>query len=184
MLPIDMKIYSIAFSAFLLLNFGIGCKSSTEIVQFSNTYETREIGIAKEGTVGFEITSEGSTTEAAIERAKIDAVHALLFKGVAGSGMDKPLLRKPDKSLSDHLPYFKEFFGIEHVETRTSGDAIRYGPSSAKYHTYIISTNQDEIPAGKIIKIPGGRRVSLQVYINKRALRKQLEEDKIIEKLF
>lgn len=94
-----------------------------------------------------------------------NAVHGLLFKGLAGDEVghgNVPAL--VPEGYDYHKAYFDEFFG--------SGD----------YKQFVQLTSRGAQQAGDIIKISSKRyKVGLLVQVNKTALRKRLEQDRVIE---
>ena len=94
-----------------------------------------------------------------------NAIHGLLFKGLAGNEVghgNVPAL--VPEGYDYHKEYFDEFF--------------RRG----EYKQFVQLTSRGAQQAGDVIKISSKRyKVGLLVQVNKTALRKRLEEDGVIE---
>jgi len=94
-----------------------------------------------------------------------NAIHGLLFKGLAGDDVghgNVPAL--VPEGYDCHREYFDEFF--------RSGD----------FRQFVQLTSRGAQQAGDVIKISSKRyKVGLLVQVNKTALRKRLEQDRVIE---
>lgn len=94
-----------------------------------------------------------------------NAIHGLLFKGLAGDEIghgNVPAL--VPEGYDYHKEYFDVFFG------------------RGEYKQFVQHTNRGAQQAGDVIKISNKRyKVGLLVQVNKTALRKKLEQDGVIE---
>jgi hypothetical protein len=129
-------------------------------------YEVECIRSGNDGTQLIKVWTYVKKPKKAIDQAKLNAIHALIFKGIkAGvSGCaHNPLALKPDTE-EKHAEYFQIFFK-------------KYG----KYLQFINSSSgnvkpSDRIRQNKLYKI------GVEISVNYSLLRKELENDKIIDK--
>lgn len=129
-------------------------------------YELHSLAVGSQGTALIKVYSYGRTQSKAIEQAKRDAVHGILFKGVPGGAgvSQQPALVKPSEQSANEA-FFKKFFD--------SGDYLRFVNLSSDGTVGA----QDRLKVGKMYK------VGVAVSVQKDALRKYLEENGIIKKL-
>ena len=75
------------------------------------SYEVQVLGVGQDGTKVFRIWSYDKTVEAAINKAKRDAVAACLFSGLPGSGHTNqtPAICKSGDE-ETHEDFFQDFF--------------------------------------------------------------------------
>ncbi len=150
--------------------------------KLSYQYETEALEQGQQGTVMFKVYSYAGTVDAAIERAKMDAVHAVLFKGVPGSNVEDPIIKNPTKVQEEKSEYFKEFFGVEVLQERVrEKGGLRYGRESADYRLYVKRSDDGSISPQDRMKVGGGYKVGVRVSVNHKQLRKRLEKDGIIK---
>lgn len=148
----------------------------------SYNYETEALEQGQQGTVMFKVFSYGESVEEAVERAKMDAVHAVLFKGVPGTNVEDPIVKNPSQKQKKHSKYFKTFFGVEDLERRERNKGgLRYGPKSADYRLYVQRSGDGSINPKDRVKVDGGYKVGISISVNHKELRKRLEDDGIIE---
>ncbi len=158
----------------------VGWQCNTK--KLSYKYETEGVEQGQQGNVMFKVYSYGETVEEAVKRAKMDAVHAVLFKGVPGTNVEDPLVKNPTKAQEEHSDYFKEFFGVELLKKRMrSKGGLRYGKKSADYRLYVERSSDGSIKPGDRIKVEGGYKVGVMVSVNHKQLRKRLEDDGIVK---
>lgn len=131
-----------------------------------------------EGTVLLEITSSGSKVNEAIERAKIDAIHAVLVKGIPGSNSSRPIL-KSENQLHENKEYFIDFFGVDDLRKRTY-KRKGYGNKYAPYRNFVNDANDGSVIDRK--KRGNEIFVTIALSVNYRQLRKKLEDDGIVKK--
>ena len=165
--------------AFIVL-FAASCTP----VKLSNNYETQAMGQGKQGTILMKVFSYGETVEEATERAKMDAVHAIIFKGVPGSNVNKPLLSDPSLEQSKNA-YFLDFFGVDNWLDRSntrSNRKMRYGKDTAPYRSFVMVSSDGSIGTGDRLKVPGGYKVGVVVSVMHAQLRRKLEQDGLARK--
>lgn len=146
----------------------------------SLNYEVKALGQGKQGTILFKVFSYGNTTRQAIDRAKMDAIHAVLFKGIPGSNSTRPLV---DLSvLEANKQYFVNFFGGANEINQYSLGYIKIieGSHEGPYRLYVSEsgdgTIEDRLKVNNMIK------VGVPVVVNLDDLRRRLENDGIIRK--
>lgn len=162
---------------FLLGAMSWGCSK-----KLSYTYETEALEQGKKKTVLLKVYSYGESVDEAIERAKMDAVHAVIFKGIPGSNVEDPLVDDPQKAQKEHSEFFKEFFGVELLDKRLrEKGGVRYGPKSADYRLYVERSNDGSINPEDRVKVDGGYKVGVAVSVNHASLRKRLEKEGIVK---
>ncbi len=155
------------------------CKSTTSL---TTNYEVKSLAQGQEGTVLFKIYSYGKTVEEATERAKMDAIHAVLFKGIPGSNSEKPLI-KDMNILTEKGDYFMTFFGVDDLPTRTRNNKkIRYGAEGAPYRMYVALSTDGSINPADRTKIGDEYKVGVAVSVMFHQLRAKLESDGIVRK--
>lgn len=95
-----------------------------------------------------------------------NAIHGVIFKGYAALNADKGKKALVPEGYEAHKDYFDNFF------------------NTGQYLQYVSLTNKGELGAGDIIKVRKKEyKVGMVVLINYSALRKRLEDDKIIKGL-
>ena len=140
----------------------------------SNVYSQEKLNIDLEfninpsftGTQGYEILHVYvlcKKEKGCIEIAKRNAVQAILFFGVLGSGSIEPLIEKTQLS-DDQIIFLNNFF-------------------KEQYLNYVSIANDGSILPGDFIKIRNRIKIGYMISVNKVALRRYLEENKIIRKL-
>jgi hypothetical protein len=166
----------------------ISCKTMEIIVpvDFTN-YEVQPLEQGIKGTVLLKVFSYEYTVTDAIERAKFDAIHAILFKGIQGSNSAKPL----DKNgYEAHKEYYDDFFGLYKIKTTESkfknGEVeplkIAY-TFNAPYRLYVQISSDGSIDPADRYKVGNKYKVGVVVSVNKDLLRNKLEQDGIITKM-
>ena len=98
-------------------------KSKKDTHQFR--YEAQCRGAAVDGNYAIKIFSYSKKPKIAVEAAKKNAVHAIIFKGINNGGCDYPALVKGANAEQEHSDFFKSFFadgGAYMKYVSTSGD--------------------------------------------------------------
>lgn len=137
-------------------------------------YEVRPIKITpKQGVSIFMVYSIGKNSSEILERAKRDAIHAVLFKGVPGDPLaDKPLINDPAIMYEDSK-YFTEFFGVKDFKKWKEDKGSR-----ALYLLYV--TYKDDVPVDPdcVTDLGGGlKKMCFPVVVNHAQLREKMEKD-------
>jgi hypothetical protein len=131
-------------------------------------YEIEGVGEGSEGTYLVKIWSYSRKPNIAIEQAKKNAVHAIIFQGYVGNfriASQPPLVKDPgiEDSKSD---FFDPFF-----------------ENGGYYMKYVSISNDGSISAEDRIKIDKEYKIGVIVSVRKDLLRKDLENAGIIKSL-
>lgn len=159
--------------SFLSVSAQSGKKLNKGVFKSANSYEVQVLGVGQDGTKVFRIWAYDKTVDAAIHKAKRDAVAACLFMGLPGSGYTNqtPAICKMDDE-EKHQDFFNDFF--EYPQKDGSGGA---------YLRFISRTN-DEPPSGQYrIKMKGGYKIAIDVQVMYNNLRSFLEQKGIVKGL-
>lgn len=133
-------------------------------LNIDRAYEIRIVRVAQEGTKLLKVWAVAGSVDKAIEQAKLDAVAACLFNGVAASENSDEILPVCLNGKADyqkHQEYFDRFFDKDEYLSFVSTVTSRY------------PTGQDNV------KISGGHRVGVNLVVKYAALRQKLERDGI-----
>jgi hypothetical protein len=128
-------------------------------------YEVQFLRTGLQGTELFKVFAYGRNERQCIENAKMDAVKAILFKGVPGSGLQKPMVVDLSE-MNEHKDYFKAFFKDD-------------GP----YLNYVSISNDGSINENDRYKVGNKLKIGVIVSVNKANLRNELESAGIIKRL-
>jgi hypothetical protein len=170
-------------SALLLMTvfFILSCRTTVP-VDYSN-YEVQALEQGVQGTVLMKVYSYDKTVDSAIERAKMNAVQAVLFKGIPGSNVARPMVKE---GMDAHKEYFEEFFGLYKIRKRITKrkqnqDYLDFSRVfNAPYKNYVQISNDGTIAPGDRVRVGNSYKVGVVVSVNHRELRKKLETDRII----
>jgi len=133
-------------------------------------YEVECAGVANHGKVLIKVWSYSRKPRVALEQAKKNAVHAILFKGFEGGadGCRSQRAIAPDPGVEeDKEDFFNDFFSV-------GGHYLKY-----------VSTSTDAT-SHEVLKVTRGRmkyKVGVMVTVHKDVLRKYLESENIIRGL-
>lgn len=125
-------------------------------------------GTSGDGTKLVQVTTYGKNDKQALEKAKMYAVAAAIFRGIqAGNGANETPSLTPDQAASyyNNKAYFDEFF------------------NSDRYLQFVNFTNSDMPTGANNMQTKKGRKVTIFAQIMHVNLRKQLEADGIIKPL-
>lgn len=131
-----------------------------------------EIEAVKEGTMNtylIKVWSYSNQPEVAIEQAKKNAVHGVIFRGISGVAgvQSKPPLTSDTNLEQEQAGFFDSFFS-----------------EGGKYMKFVNLTNDGSVAAGDRLKIDRNTyKIGVLVSVNVGTLRKDLEEAGIIRKL-
>jgi hypothetical protein len=125
-------------------------------------YELEAVGVGQQNTIQVKVWSYSKKAEIALEQAKKNAVHGIIFRGF---GSNRPLCTNPAAE-QEHAGFFKDFFA-----------------KGGKYLKYVQLVNNGAVGAGDRIKIGKEYKIGVVVTVDKNALRKDLEDAGIIRKL-
>jgi len=133
-------------------------------------YEIEGVGTGREGTYLLKVWSYSKRPDVAIEQAKKNAVHGVIFKGFVGSkqgvSTQKPLVKSLNAE-KEHEQFFKDFFA-----------------NGGAYMRYVSTTADGAVAAGDRMKISKKEyKVGVVVSVRKDELRKALEQAGIVKGL-
>ena len=133
-------------------------------------YEIECMGTGVQGTYLLKVWSYSKKPKVAIEQAKKNAVHGVIFKGFAGSGngcsTQQPLAKNPNIE-NEKKVYFKDFFA-----------------EGGKYMKFVSTTTDGSVAGRDVLKISKKRyKVGVVVSVHKDLLRKDLEAAGILRGL-
>ena len=160
---------SVLLSVILLMSvFAIAQKQKANADTNNWRYEIEAVGVGSQGSYLIKVWSYSKKPVVAIEQAKKNAVHGIIFKGYVGAGRvsgQKPLSSNPNIEV-EHADFFKEFFA-----------------DGGKYMKYVNITNDGSVAAEDRLKIGKEYKIGVIVSVNVAELRKDLENAGIIRGL-
>ena len=131
-------------------------------------YEIEVVQTGTQGSYLVKVWSYSKNPNVAIEQAKKNAVHGIIFQGFAGKSTvagQKPLTNNVNLEI-EREDYFTAFFA-----------------DGGKYMKFVSLSNDGAVAAEDIMKIGKEYKVGVIVSVNVQALRKDLEEAGIIKSL-
>ncbi len=131
-------------------------------------YEIEAVNVGVQGTYLIKAWTYSKKPDVAIEQAKKNAVHGIIFKGFAGKrGIpgQKPLVSNVNLE-EEKVDFFKPFF-----------------KDGGKYMKFVTISNDGNIGAGDRLKIGKEYKIGVLVSVNISELRKDLEEAGIVKRL-
>jgi len=156
------------FSLLLSLNIFAQASKKAENDTKEWRYEVEAVNTGVTGTYLVKVWTYSKKASVAIEQAKKNAVHGIIFKGITGhegvSGQ-KPITTNPNIE-QEKKDFFDPFFA-----------------DGGKYLKFVASTNDGAIASEDIMKIGKEYKVGVVLSVNVTLLRKDLESAGIIESL-
>jgi hypothetical protein len=128
-------------------------------------YEIESVGTGVTGTYLIKVWSYSRKPEIAIEQAKKNAIHGVIFRGFEGPSRQKPLTTIPNLE-QEKAEFFTSFFA-----------------EGGKYMKFISLVNNGTIAAEDRMKIGKEYKIGVVVSVNVDLLRKDLEDAGIIKGL-
>ena len=128
-------------------------------------YEIESVGTGVSGTYLLKVWSYSKKPDVAIEQAKRNAIHGVIFRGFEGKSRQKPLASNPNLE-QEKAEFFKEFFA-----------------DGGKYMKFISLVNNGAIAGEDRMKIGKEYKIGVVVSVNSDLLRKDLEDAGIIKGL-
>lgn len=159
-----------AFVIFLLVN-GIvffSCKSAKLNDPRTSTSYDYEVAFIRTGVAGtelFKVFAYGRNERECIEAAKVNAIKAVLFKGIPGSGLQRPMITEAGAE-EKYKDYFNQFF-----------------MSGGRYLNFVALSSDGSIDSRDRMKVGKLVKIGFVVSVQKDNLRKELQDDKIIKSL-
>lgn len=112
------------------------------------------------GLIIVESDGYGKNKQLAIEDAQYKAFEIIMFKGIAGTDLNVPLISNETEAKSKFKKYFEEL-------------------RKSRFKGFITNTN---VTSEFVKKTKGTKNISIQTEINYKALRIDLEQNQIIRK--
>lgn len=170
-MKINTSIIAITILLFTNMSYSSAQKGKNKADKETNEwrYEIEAQNTGQQGTYLIKVWTYSKNVETAINQAKKNAVHGVIFKGFSGKDRipgQKPLSTNPNLEF-EKIDFFKEYF-------RDGG----------KYQRYVNLVNNGAINPGDRIKLSKNEyKIGVIVSVNISGLRKDLEEAGIIKKL-
>jgi hypothetical protein len=131
-------------------------------------YEIDPVGVGAQGTYLIKVWSYSKRPVVAIEQAKKNAVHGVIFKGFTGmQGVpgQRPLTTNPNLEV-EQAEFFRNFFH-----------------EGGKYMKFVNISNDGSVAAEDRLKVGKEYKIGVVVSINVAGLRKDLEDAGMIRSL-
>jgi len=131
-------------------------------------YDIEVVSVGAQGSYLIKVWSYSKKPQVAIEQAKKNAVHGIIFQGFVGKqgvAGQKALASNPALE-QEHQSFFKDFFA-----------------DGGKYMKFVNITNDGSIAASDRLKVGKEYKIGVVVSVNVAALRKDLENAGIIKGL-
>lgn len=128
-------------------------------------YEVQFLRTGVQGTELFKVYSYCKKEEECFELAKADAIKAILFKGIPGSGIVGPMVREVGAE-DKFRDYFLEFF-----------------KKGGKYLNFVSISNDGSIAEEDRLRVGKKLKIGVILLVQKDNLRKELESAGIVKKL-
>jgi hypothetical protein len=151
------------FLAFIITVANVSYSQGKRAADYN--YEVQFIRTGLQGTELFKVYTYGKSEKECFELAKEDAVRAIIFKGIPGSGSGYAMLTEAGGE-DKHRAYFDEFFG-----------------SRGKYLNFVAISNDGSIGEDDRLRVGKKFKIGVIVSVQKAALRKELEAAGIVKKL-
>lgn len=145
-----------------------GSKSKADKQTIAWRYDIEAMGVGTQGTYLIKVWSYSKKSEVAIEQARKNAVHGIIFRGFAGKqGIpgQRPLTNNPNLE-QEQMEFFEAFFA-----------------DGGKYMKFVSSSADGSIPVTDRMKVGKEYKVAVVISVNVAELRKDLEAAGIIKGL-
>ncbi|MDR3180689.1 MAG: hypothetical protein LBT61_02020 [Prevotellaceae bacterium] len=165
----SLKIWIALFIGALAMSACGSAKKAADADTRQWRYEIEPVATGVQGTYQIKVWSYSKDPNVAAEQAKKNAVHGVIFKGIAGTQrLQSQKALVTDSNMEEkRKDFFESFFA-----------------DGGAYMKFVNLTNNHlTIAAGDRIKIGKEYKVGIIVSVNKDALRKELENAGIIAKL-
>jgi hypothetical protein len=136
-----------------------GCSPKTNLIH--NYVKPVTTSVSASGIIYLTSNGYGKKKEEAIEEAKRNALKAVLFDGVPGSKLKRPLVNQPG-ARNANRSYFDSFFA-----------------EGGRYTQFVTLQKTDPINS---VKVGAGRQEAVFVEVNYLSLQRELEAAGVIEK--
>ncbi len=160
------KLFTLSLGLILLA--GLWQCATKKVATRSYRYEIECVGTGVQGTYLIKVWTYSQDSKVAVAEAKKNAVHAVIFKGFAGSGQgctsQKPLASADAEE--KNKDFFQKFFS-------DGGD----------FNKYVAATNDGAINSGDRLKVGDEYKIGMVVSIMKDQLRSDLEKAGVVKAL-
>jgi len=167
-ISIQLKFLTLLF-VFPLFLFAQKGKKKADRDTYNWRYELEVVATGIQGSYQLKVWSYSKKAETAIEQAKKNAVHGVIFRGFPANGRiqgKKPLSRNPNLEI-EHADYFKDFFA-----------------EGGKYLKFVSLVNNGAIAPGDRIKISKKEyKIGVIISVDVSSLRNDLEAANIIKSM-
>jgi hypothetical protein len=157
------------FTLIIICPFLSAQKNKADKDTYQWRYEIEAEGVGVQGTCQIKVWSYAKKVELAVEQAKKNAVHGIIFRGFVANDKArvsrKPMAQSPSLE-QEQADFFKDFF-----------------LDGGKYLKFVTLVHNGAIGVGDRIKIGKEYKVGIVVIVNESELRKDLEAAGIIKKL-
>lgn len=150
---------------FSIVSFGQARKKAEKDTE-AWRYEIEVVQQGAQGTYLIKVWSYSKKPDIAIEQAKKNAVHGIIFKGYTGKGSvsGQPALARNVNLEAEKADFFKPFF-----------------EDGGKYMKFVSVSNDGAVAAEDRMKVGKEYKVGVVVSVNVSALRKDLEAAGVIK---
>jgi hypothetical protein len=128
-------------------------------------YEVQYLRTGLQGTELFKVYTYCKNEVDCFEFAKVDAVKAILFKGIPGSGIVGPMVREVGAE-DKYRDYFKEFF-----------------KKGGKYLNFVSISNDGSIAEEDRLRVGKKLKIGVIILVQKENLRIEMESAGIVKRL-
>lgn len=128
-------------------------------------YEVQFLKTGVEGTELFKVYTYCKKERDCFEEAKAAAIKAIIFKGIPGSGLQRPMISEVGAE-DKYRDFFKEFF-----------------KENGKYLNYVSISNDGSILEEDRLKVGKKLKIGVIISVQKANLRRELEAAGIIKKM-
>lgn len=148
----------------------VSCKKSPTVDKNLNTwtYEVECVNTATEGNYLLKIFSYNKNQKLAINEAKRNAVHSVIFRGFASNAncyQQNPLAASPGVE-EQNKDYFRAFFA-----------------DGGKYLKFATNSNDGSIAPEDRLKVGNQFKIGITISVQKDLLRQELEQAGVIRRL-
>jgi hypothetical protein len=164
-MKITFEIQNILCSIFITFVLS-SCSISSKV---TNDYQVECVSVGNDGTQLVKVWTYVKNPDKASSQAKINAVHAVIFKGINDGNngcMQRGLVLKNDTEIK-FKEYFESFF-----------------KRNGRYLSFVSTSGNGIINPADRIKTSNGYKIGIVISVRHAALRKELEENGIINKLW
>ena len=130
-------------------------------------YEVEAVSVGTQGTYLIKVWSYSKKPTVAINQAKKNAVHGIIFKGFAGKqGVPGQKALASQEVEQEKAAWFDEFFS-----------------DKGNYNKYVATSGDGDVAAGDVMKVGKKYKIGVVVSVNVSDLRKALEDAGVIKGL-